>query len=372
MLRSSDTLWVHPLRQLACWALLLSTAACGQGADHAPPSGAWEAQEPAEVLNVAPGAQADACVGTQVSAEPLPVDLLAVLDGSSSMNDATASGVSKWYATKAAFQDFLGRAPRGMGFGLSLFPVPGDDTPSCSFARYRDAALPIQEVTAMASGAIAKLDGVKPQGQTPTAPAFAAALDLAAAHGMAHPERSVVVVLATDGLPTACAPTDAAALAQLAKQALDGPAHVRTLVVASTSLAAADTSGFQRIASAGGTLRPVMIDPRGDFSRQLGEALDATAAREVACDLALPEPPAGKRLDYDAVNVVLLGEAGAGERTTLPRVEGASACGSSGGWYYDVDPALGAPSRLNVCKSSCARTQAVELAVDLGCRTVVR
>ena len=101
---------------------------------------------------------------------------------------------------------------------------------------------------------------------------------------------------------------------------------------------------------------------------KLGEALDATATRQVACDLALPEPPVGQRLDYDTVNVVLEGE----KRATLPRVGGASACGREGGWYYDVEPSSGAPSRLNVCKSSCARTQAVELSIELGCRTVVR
>jgi hypothetical protein len=183
-------------------------------------------------------------VGDRIEARPLPVDLVAVLDGSSSMNDATASGVSKWYATKAAFQDFLARAPLGMGFGLSVFPGPGDDAPSCSSARYRDAALPIRDVAEMPRAALAELDSVTPWGQTPTAPALTAALDLAAAHGLSHPDRSVVVVLATDGLPTACAPTDASALAALAKEALTGPAHVRTLVVASTSREGGDVRGF--------------------------------------------------------------------------------------------------------------------------------
>ncbi|MDF3069076.1 MAG: hypothetical protein K0R38_4677 [Polyangiaceae bacterium] len=351
---------------VGCSALLL-VAACSQGADHAPPSAEAAPEQPADGLDV-PHTEAEACVGTEVEAKPLPVDLFAVLDGSSSMNDATESGISKWYATKSAFQDFLARAPQGMQFGLSLFPLSSDEVLSCSAARYRDASLPIQDVSQMARGAIAKLDQVKPWGQTPTAPAFTAALELASAHASLHPDRSVVVVLATDGLPTACAPTDTRALAALAKEALDGPAHVRTLVVASTSLAAADTSNFERIAAAGGTLRPVMIDSRRDFGKQLGDALDATAAREVACDLALPEPPAGKRLDYDTINVVLNGE----ERTTLPRVGGPSSCGAAGGWYYDVDPTLGAPSRLNVCKSSCARTQAVQLEIELGCQTRVR
>ncbi|RYZ01892.1 MAG: VWA domain-containing protein [Myxococcales bacterium] len=367
MLRSSVTFGSALLAHVGCTALLLLATACGQDAEHAPPAAEATTPQPADALDIAPSGR-EACVGTRAAAEALPVDLFAVLDGSSSMNDATESGVSKWYATKAAFHDFLERAPAGMGFGLSLFPLPTDDAPACVAASYREAALPIQDVSEMARGAIAKLDAVVPGGQTPTAPAYTAALELASTHALTHPERSVVVVLATDGLPTACAPKGTEALALLAEEALAGPAHVRTLVVSSSSLAASEASGFERIAAAGGTVRPVIIDARRDFSSQLGAALDATATRQVACDLALPEPPAGKRLDYDTVNVVLEGEA----RTTLPRVSGASACGSAGGWYYDVEPSAGAPSRLNVCKSSCERTQAAELSIELGCRTVVR
>ncbi len=313
-----------------------------------------------------PAAGDSACVGVEVAAEALPVDLFAVIDRSGSMDEPTVTGVSKWSATKAAFQDFLAHAPAGMGFGLSLFPVPGDEYASCKTEHYRFSSVPIAEASRGAGGALAKLDAVKPQGQTPTAPALTAALEMASAYGMKHPERSLVVVLATDGLPTTCTPTDTAALASLARDALDGPAHVRTLVVASGE--DARSSGFARIAQAGGTLRPLVIDARADFAEQMKEALGDTAARRVACDLSLPEPPPGRRLDYDAVNVVLDGR----ERVTLPRVESASSCANSPGWYYDVDPTRGAPSRLNVCKAACDRVDsAVKLHVEVGCETVV-
>ena len=113
------------------------------------------------------------------------------------------------------------------------------------------------------------------------------------------------------------------------------------------------------------------MDPRADFAQQLSGALRATTERKVACDLALPEPPGTQRLDYDAINVVLDGEEG---RTTFPRVDGASGCTAKGGWYYDVDPKSGAPSRLNMCKASCERlsTAADKLSVELGCKTLVR
>jgi hypothetical protein len=357
--------------QLALGALALaSVVACGQAVDH-PTAAEPPAAEPAAGLAAPAAGEMEACVGVVASAESLPVDLFALVDSSSSMREATSTGVSKWYATKAALRDFLHSAPVGLGFGLSLFPTPGDDTASCVTQHYRDASLPIADVSQMSGGALDQLEAVTPQGQTPTAPALTAALELATDHALEHRDRSVVVVLATDGLPTTCDPVDVRALAELTRGALRGSAHVRTLVVASRSLTGSDQSSFDTIAAAGGTGRALSIDPRADFSAQLSQALGAAATKRVTCDLALPEPPRGERIDYDAVNVVLSAK---GSRITFPRVEDAESCGAAGGWYYDVDPTLGAPFRLNMCKASCDRlsdTGAAELRVELGCRTVV-
>lgn len=347
-------------------------AACSGQAEHPGMAAAPSAAVPeGDSLDLGQMTEGRACVGLEVTAEELPVDMFAVLDGSSSMAEATATGVSKWYATKSAFEGFLASARSDMGFGLSVFPAPGDDTASCSTAHYRDQALPIGDIGLMSQGALTRLDQVVPQGQTPTAPAYAAALELAVSYAVSHLDRSVVVVLATDGVPTTCAPTDTSALAELAKEAFEGPGHVRTLVVATESLEGGDRSGFEQLAKAGGSGRALIMDPRADFAQQLSSALRATTERKVACDLALPEPAGSDRLDYDAINVVLDGEDG---RSTFPRVDGASGCTAKGGWYYDVDPKSGAPSRLNMCKSSCERlsTAADTLRVELGCKTVVR
>lgn len=353
--------------------LLAVASGCGGAAEHpAPVAAPVNADVPeGAVLDLGTTQDAEACVGVEAAAERLPVDLFAVLDRSGSMAEATVTGVSKWYATKVAFQDFLAAAEPGMGFGLSLFPVPGDDQASCASQSYREAALPISAVSQMAQGALAHLDVVVPQGQTPTAPAFTAALELATAYAVSHLDRSVVVVLATDGLPTACAPTDMKALAALAQEAFESAGHVRTLVVASESLSGGDRSGFELVAKAGGTGRALSLDPRADFAAQLADALRATADRKVACDLALPVAPETERIDYDAVNVALDGADG---RKIFPRVADSSGCSASGGWYYDVDPAVAAPSRLNMCKASCERLSrgTAKLRVELGCKTVVR
>lgn len=349
---------------------MLVLVACGQAPEHpAPVQGDDEPQEsPGLSLTPATGTN-QACVGMDAETVRLPVDLFAVIDGSSSMNEATVTGVSKWYATKSAFRDFLEQAPEGMGLGLSLFPIAG--SVSCQAESYRDAALPISTASDMVSGVLARLEGVTPSGQTPTAPALTAALAMAAAHAEQHPDRSVVVVLATDGMPTACDPLDAAALAKLAKQALNGPGHVRTMVVASESLNGVDLSGLDAVAAAGGTDYALSIDPSVDFSSQLSSALGAAAGERIVCDMAVPAPPEGEHLDYDAVNVVL---EGVETRVTFPRVEGPGDCKTSGGWYYDIDPSFGAPTRINMCQATCDKLGArsdTALHVELGCKTVV-
>jgi hypothetical protein len=47
-------------------------------------------------------------------------------------------------------------------------------------------------------------------------------------------------------------------------------------------------------------------------------------------------------------------------------------CDARGGWYYDVDPGSGTPSRIIVCSATCDRFKAAaQPAVELvyGCRT---
>ncbi|HYJ08711.1 MAG TPA: hypothetical protein VEX18_06870, partial [Polyangiaceae bacterium] len=134
-------------------ASLLTLVACGHTPQHPDPVGG---NEPAAVpeLSPSPSDSADACVGVEAPTERLPVDLFAVLDGSSSMAEATAAGVSKWYATKSAFSDFLEVAPAGMGLGLSLFPLSSGT--SCAPERYHEEALPISSASEMVGGVLAR------------------------------------------------------------------------------------------------------------------------------------------------------------------------------------------------------------------------
>jgi hypothetical protein len=62
-------------------------------------------------------------------------------------------------------------------------------------------------------------------------------------------------------------------------------------------------------------------------------------------------------------------------RVTFPRVDGPNDCTVSGGWYFDIDPEQGPPTRINMCKATCDRLSSrpsTTLTVELGCKTQVR
>jgi hypothetical protein len=103
------------------------------------------------------------------------------------------------------------------------------------------------------------------------------------------------------------------------------------------------------------------------FFDSVASAVERTS--RLACDVAIPPPPDGSVIDPSRVNVVLVGAT----RTLLGKVAGASACGPSGGWYYDNDAM---PTRVILCPSSCDRAQTElrgagrGIQVQFGCVTV--
>jgi hypothetical protein len=104
------------------------------------------------------------------------------------------------------------------------------------------------------------------------------------------------------------------------------------------------------------------------------DAVASTVLRtsRIACELAVPPPPAGMILLPSQVNVLVDGVSG---EVLLPRVLAAGACDPSrGGWYYDDNTA---PTRIFLCPASCELAQAevtepgTGLNVLFGCESVV-
>jgi hypothetical protein len=243
----------------------------------------------------------------------------------------------------------------------------------CDESAYRQLDVAIGELPGHAVAVAAALAAREPDGSTPLAVAARSALTLLAARAASHPERRAALVLATEGLPTACGQEAAAdAAAARIEQARTAPPSIPSYIVGvfATAEVPAARPTLERLASAGGTGSPFILTPGNDLGQQLLQALQEIRGQAVACEYNLPQPAAGP-IDYARVNVRTRSQ---GRVEDLAQVSGPDRCPPDrGGWHYDRPPAPGAPpSRLVVCPATCARLRADTTAqVDLlfGCAT---
>ncbi len=244
---------------------------------------------------------------------------------------------------------------------------------SCDPVDYATPAVPVDVLNGAAPTLIGSMNMTDPEGATPTGPALTGAIDYARKWAIAHPTHKVVTLLATDGLPTECTPTDNAGLAAIAKAGLDGDPSIPTFVIGvftGNDMTAKAT--IDAIAKAGGTDKGFYIDAQQNVDQAFLDALNAIRGSKLACEYQIPPPPMGEDLDFGKVNVVHTPEGMPAE--TIPYVGSVDKCDPmNGGWYYDQDPLMGGtPTKIIVCPATCASFGVggtVEL--QLGCKTVI-
>lgn len=262
----------------------------------------------------------------------------------------------------------------------------------CRSATYATPAAPIAELPGARAALVDVIQSSMPDegGLTPSGPALQGALEQAKSWAKAHPERQVVAVLATDGLPTlqagsptTCEPVryleDIDAVVALATEGRTKAPAVSTFVIG--VVGPDDTSAptiLNGIARAGSSTEAFIVDTSGDVQAEFRAALNAIRASGLSCDLSVPKEDEGKSVDYDKVNVEFTNEAGT--KQELYRVDGAASCAdapSGQGWYYDTDPKASAPTRISVCPKVCTEFQKTNMGsvnIALGCeqRIVVK
>jgi len=252
-----------------------------------------------------------------------------------------------------------------------------EHTTNCDATAYSTPADPIAALPGAATALIASIDGTTPNGDTPTGPALTGAIQQATAWAKAHPDHRVVAVMATDGLPTECTPTDINQVGAIAAQGVASNPSINTFVIG--VFGPADVSdgapqNLDTIAQDGGTDSAFIVDTTQDVTAQFLAALDAIRGGKLECAFQIPEPSSGQQLDYTRVNVQVSSPGQAD--TVLYYVGSAAKCDAkSGGWYYDVDPAAGTPSQIITCASSCTAFQAekdASVQIALGCQTIVK
>ncbi|MEO7092129.1 MAG: hypothetical protein ABI175_02685 [Polyangiales bacterium] len=98
-------------------------------------------------------------------------------------------------------------------------------------------------------------------------------------------------------------------------------------------------------------------------------ATSVVKTSKLACDLEIPLPATGT-LDPSQVNVRI---SSGGKTEIIPKVKDAAACGTDAGWYYDDDLA---PKRVFLCPAACTKvntpisTDKNTIEVLFGCKTI--
>lgn len=249
----------------------------------------------------------------------------------------------------------------------------------CDAAVYAAPAAPIATLPAAAAGIVASIEAQTPNGNTPTGVALTGAIQQATAWATAHPDHRVITVLATDGLPTQCMPTDIDAVAAVAKAGVAASPSISTFVIGvfgAADVANGAPDNLNLIAQQGGTQAAFIIDTQKDVTTQFLAALDTIRGARLACEFKIPQPKSGTdTLDFNRVNVQFSDGA---TKDVVYYVKNAAGCdATTGGWYYDVDPLTGAlPTKIIACPTSCTTFEGAangaSVGIALGCTTVVK
>jgi hypothetical protein len=326
---------------------------------------------------ISPG---DACATGTVAANLSGVNLLVMFDRSNSMLEpANDLMESRWtIASRALAGFFADPDAAGLDVALRFFPhdepAAGCNQTECDVAACQKPLVELGTLTADAAPADAQekalIDATNATmpppmlGEgTPISAALDGALRWAADERMKAPTENAAVALVTDGQASGC-DVDTPTIAALASSAF-AASGIRTYAIGLTGSIEDDLNA---IAEAGGTEKAIFVADGADAQQALLDALAAIRGSVLDCDLPMPEPQAGMKVDPSKVNVNLT--TGTGMKSTLAQLPNEAGCGSLSGWYYD-NPAM--PTRIVLCPATCTAVSTDPLAmlqILLGCSTI--
>jgi Mg-chelatase subunit ChlD len=245
---------------------------------------------------------------------------------------------------------------------------------SCSAADYARPAVAVAELPGAAAALGAALMAQMPDGYTPTSAALTGAIDQVRMLAAAHLDRRAAVVMATDGLPTSCDPKDIGGVAAIAAKAHAETPAIPTFVIGVFGADEQAAAGnLHLLAQSGGTSSARLVDANHDVTQAFLAALDDIRATAVSCEIKVPTMTAKGPVDFGNVNVRFTG--GNGTQVDLGNVGDRSGCRpGQQGWYYDVDPTRGTPTRILTCDATCDLLRSDpkgRIDVLVGCKTVV-
>ena len=307
------------------------------------------------------------CASAGVESRTLPVTIFFALDGSRSMVSGKQRAL-RWEPVTVALKAFLNDpGSAGLDAAMQLFPTPTDHLNvivpearayACRVAPYRTADVKVQALPD--SGDFqAFIDAAEPDHATPTNSMFRGIIQQAEEVLNSDPEARAAMVMLSDGDPSECADDN----------------RTPTEVVSATVAAVADRiptyvigvgenlDNLNAIAKAGGTETALLIDPADPEATRLKilERLGEIRGQVASCEVIIPEPPEGKRLEPNAVFA----------KIHLPNsasieVPYEADCLTGAGFRYDDEDA---PERILLCPQACGelRQSGASVEVVFGC-----
>jgi hypothetical protein len=215
----------------------------------------------------------------------------------------------------------------------------------------------------------------RPDGGTPMASAVEGTIGYLRTYVKANPTHRVVLILATDGVPSCGGGPDELAAKVVVSL---GAARMMTPAISTYAIGVFSpdegTKGpmaVNQFAMAGGTGAAFVLNPTSDLTEKLLGALNEIRGAALPCEFTIPPPKSGM-LDFNLVNVHFKG--GTLEED-VPYVGSAAKCDPvKGGWYYDTDPATADPKKVVACEKTCGRWKAErdgQVQIGFGCKTIV-
>lgn len=310
----------------------------------------------------------DACVSQTVAAKQVGLAMLVLIDHSGSMLE-----LEKWNSASKAIRGFVDRKEAiGLDVGLTFFPPLSASAEICTYTTYSTPAVPM---AALPSNVLpiqrALLEAGSPTGGTPMEPALRGALSSVRDFVSSKPDTEGVVVLVTDGDPSACGTIDqVAAQAKEAVTVTGSAKKIRTFVV---GMDGATFSNLDKVAAAGESAKSFNVGSGYAASDALLKAFEDIRVGALGCEYLLSTPDPKYRIEYDRVSVSFTPEPGSPTQS-IGRVVDRSACTETvGGFYYDSNDK---PTRIKLCDTTCkvvqaARRDTAKLDINLGCLKVV-
>lgn len=328
------------------------------------------------------GAGDDACSGVSVESEPLPVDMVILMDRSISnsyaigtKSGAATDGTRRWDVLTAGMKA-LAESPDAstIGASISFFNLDGGGAsdPNCVASNYETPVVPLGLLPETGPEIVAKMEALTPSGLTPTVPALEGTFRYAMKLKDADPVREKVVVMISDGFPTICPLRSPSDVVNVIEDAAAAPTPIRTFIIGVGDPNTVSNGKFNLInyASAGRTGAPTLLDESADaagVTNQMVTALLNIAQEPMQCEF-LVEPPQGTTIDPK--RVALTYQPSVGKFQEIPKVGGLGDCASSeyGGWYFDNESK---PTKVTVCPCTCSNFGAGAVNLVYGCQPII-